>query len=130
MHTNVLMRVSALVLATIGAAATFAPQEMMVRYGGNTAPGATLLVQMAGGAYLGFAMLNWMARENLIGGIYSRPVGMGNFLHFTIVALGMIRVAIAGLARAEVLAAAAVFTVLAMWFGVVIFTAPGKAQEA
>ncbi len=128
MHTTVLMRVSAVVLAVLGAAATFAPQELMVRYGGNATPGATLLVQMAGGAYLGFAMLNWMARENLIGGIYSRPVGMGNFLHFTIVALAMIRFAIGGFARAEVLVMAAVFTVLAMWFGLVIFTAPGKAE--
>jgi hypothetical protein len=38
-------------------------------------------------------MLNWMARANRIGGIYSRPVAMGNFLHFTMGALVLLGLA-------------------------------------
>lgn len=41
-----------------------------------------MLIGVTGTLYLGFAMLNWIAREKLIGGIYSRPVAIGNFIHF------------------------------------------------
>ena len=41
-----------------------------------------VIAQLAGVLYLGFAALNWMARGNIIGGIYSRPVTIGNVLHF------------------------------------------------
>lgn len=84
-NTTILMTASAIVMAIIGAGATFLPQEIL-NYLGITVNGITvLLVKIIGGLYVGFAALNWMARRNLIGGIYSRPVAVGNFAHFFMV---------------------------------------------
>ena len=47
--------------------------------------------QACGVLYLGFAILNWMAKDDLIGGIYSRPVAMGNFLHFFTIAMALVK---------------------------------------
>ena len=82
-----------------------------------------LLVQMAGAVYLGFAMLNWMARGILIGGIYARPVALGNFLHFLMVAITLTKAA-AAFAVVPLAISAAVFSVFAIWFGAVLFKPP------
>src|SRR5690349_9276913 len=117
------MNLSAAFMALLGAALTFAPQELLARYGSQPNAAAVLLAQVLGAVYLGFAMLNWMARENLIGGIYSRPVGMGNFTHFFIVALAMIKVVTSGAARTiEIEIATAIYGAFAIWFGMVVFT--------
>ena len=77
MNTRMVMRASAVWLGALGVVATFLPQEILVH--GGTVPVAlsVVVVQMAGALYLGFAMLNWMAQGNIIGGIYSRPVAIG-----------------------------------------------------
>ena len=79
-----------------GLGLTFAPQELW-RYAGVGYQAATVLILQATGAlYMGFAVLNWMAKDNLIGGIYSRPVALGNFLHFLLVASALVRALAAG----------------------------------
>lgn len=50
-----------------------------------------LIMQVTGALYFGFAMLNWMAKSILIGGIYARPVSIGNFCHFGIAALALVK---------------------------------------
>ena len=82
-----------------------------------------LLIQMAGAAYLGFAMLNWQARGVIIGGIYAKPVAVGNFLHFAMVAITLIKAAFA-FAAVPLMFSAAVFSAFAIWFGLVVFKPP------
>lgn len=41
-----------------------------------------VLIQLLGGAYIAFAITNWTAKDNVIGGIYSRPLSLGNSVHF------------------------------------------------
>src|SRR5687768_11458034 len=121
MNTKLLMRASAVFLGVAGALATFLPQEILVRAGTAPLGFSVVLVQIAGALYLGFAMLNWMARGNLIGGIYSRPVAIGNVAHFTIGALALIKCFVAGQRGPEVVVAAAAYTVFAVLFAVVAF---------
>ena len=90
-HTRLLMAASALFLFCLGAVLTFAPSETVAKAGGPHVPLLVALAQACGALYLGFAILNWMAKENLIGGIYSRPVAMGNFLHFFAVAMALLK---------------------------------------
>lgn len=81
------------------------------------------LAQVAGALYLGFAFLNWMARSILIGGIYARPVAVGNLLHFLAGALALGKQApTVGSPLLWVLAG--VYTLLAALFGWVTFTHP------
>jgi hypothetical protein len=121
MNTRLLMRASAVFLGVLGASATFLPQEILARAGTTTPGFSVVLVQMAGAAYLGLAMLNWMAQGNVIGGIYSRPVAICNLAHFTIAALALLKAAFAGQRAPEVLAGGAAYAVFAVLFAVVAF---------
>jgi len=124
MNTRVLMIVSASVLAVLGLAASFVPREILIFLGARPDPMPVLLVQITGALYLGFAMLNWMAREGLIGGIYGRPVAFGNFMHFTVVALAMLKALIAGPRPPMVIAFAVVYWIFCLGFGWVVSTPP------
>jgi len=123
MHTRILMIASAALMAVIGLAASFMPQEVLGLHGTVPDNATVLFVQMAGAVYLGFAILNWYARGILIGGIYARPVAAGNFLHFVMVAITLIKAAIS-FGAVELAVSAAVFSVFAIWFGLVMFKSP------
>ena len=55
---------SAALMAVIGLAASFMPQELLGLHGTVPDNATVLMVQMAGAVYLGFAMLNWSAARN------------------------------------------------------------------
>ena len=124
MNTKLLMIVSALVMAALGLAASFVPREILIVLGSRPESLEILLVQITGALYLGFAMLNWMARGSVIGGIYGRPVAFGNFMHFTVVALAMLKALIAGPRPPVVIAFAVVYCIFCVGFGWVLFTPP------
>ena len=123
MHTRVLMILSAALMGIIGLAFSFMPQEVLGLHGTTPDNAPVLLLQMAGAVYLGFALVNWGARGVLIGGVYSRPVAAGNFFHFAIVSITLIKAAI-GFGAVPLMISAAVFTVFAVWFGLVMFRSP------
>jgi hypothetical protein len=124
-NTKLLMSLSAVFMAAAGSCATFLPQEILARCGCDRGGEAVLLIQAGGAIYLGFAILNWMARSNLIGGIYSRPVAVGNLLHFAVVAIALVKAVIGGSVRtSEVVVACVIYSVFAVWFGIVVFTHP------
>lgn len=76
-------RVSALVLLACGAAMLFAPDVVLPRLAPGYPPSALWLGQLLGAAWLGFAALDWLSQGAVLGGIYGRPVVMGNAaLHF------------------------------------------------
>ncbi len=125
MNTKMLMSLSALLMAILGVLATFLPQEIL-DYSDSHPEGLLLLiVQITGALYMGFAILNWMVRSNLIGGIYNRPVALGNFLHFTMVALVLLK-ALMVEQSVEIVVGAVVYSAFAIWFGLAIFTHPIK----
>lgn len=89
-------------------------------------PDARILVvfiQVIGAAYLAFAMLNWMSRGATIGGIYGRPLVTANVLHFTMVAIVLVKWAAAG-APPGIMIFAGLYAVFAVWFGAVMFGGP------
>ena len=126
MQTKLLMTLSALLMAILGLAASFGPLEILGQYGISGGGPDVLIIQVAGALYLGFAILNWTARVNLIGGIYSRPVALGNFMHFAVVAVVLLKAVTAGFR--EILVAAIIYSVFAVWFGLVVFTHPRSKQ--
>jgi hypothetical protein len=115
------MTASAAVVAVIGLALSFAPAEIVAYLG--AAPNAVLsvLLQVAGAAFLGFAILDWMARASVIGGIYNRPLALGNFLHFGAGAIAAGKAAFAGHTQGSVIVLGLVYAFLAIGFGFVIF---------
>lgn len=69
------MSVSALALLMLGLTALFFPDLAADGIGS----GASVPVQLFGGGLLGFAALNWIGRSAILGGIYGRPIVVGNF---------------------------------------------------
>ena len=128
MHSRALMITSAAFLAVLGFATSFLPEKVLGLHGTVPDTPTLLLVQMTGALYLGFAILNWTAKGVLIGGIYARPVALGNFLHFTMVSIMLIKAAIAhGVIPLAI--SAAVFSVFAIWFGLVLFKPPTRLSQ-
>lgn len=129
MNTRLLMRVAALLLGVAGLAASFLPQEVLASFGAMPVPATVVLVQLVGAAYLGFAFLNWMAQGNAIGGIYSRPVAIGNLSHFMIGGLALLK---SGVVQSTwpALAFAVVYAVFAALFAYVAFAHSPAAPRA
>jgi energy-converting hydrogenase Eha subunit C len=120
MNTKLLMSASAIVLGVIGIVLTFMPQEISQML---MVIGSPILFQLLGALYFAFAMLNWTAKANLIGGIYSRPVAIGNFAHFMIGGLALIKLALhQSFSFLSILAI--LYAIFAILFGWIFFTNP------
>ena len=88
-NTKILMVTSSLALGLAGLAASFAPTELLRALGSPVAEPLPVLVQLLGSMYFAFAMTNWTAKDNMIGAIYSRPLSLGNCVHFVAGALAL-----------------------------------------
>ena len=91
MNTKLLMILSSLLMAIGGVLLQFFPHEILNYFNVDSNGILPLIIQIMSALYLGFAMLNWMAKTVLIGGIYARPLAMGNLLHFTVGAFALLK---------------------------------------
>ncbi|MEO8852312.1 MAG: hypothetical protein ABI359_00940 [Ginsengibacter sp.] len=127
MNTKLLMSISAVLLGATGIVLTFMPEEVsrVLNLTGST----PIVFQILGALYFGFAMLNWTAKGNLIGGIYSRPVAIGNFSHFIIGGLALIKLAIHNPGWTAGWICSIVYLIFALLFGWVFFNNPVTANK-
>jgi hypothetical protein len=128
MSTRVLMTASAALMVVVALPATFAPAELLVATRSTNTPLGVVVVQVAGALAAGFAMLNWMARGNLLGGIYSRPIVIGNFTHFLIAGLALVKAAPSVPVTTVVLGLGVSYLLFAAAFGFVLFRQPAAAR--
>ena len=125
--THTLMIGSAVFMGALGLAATFAPDVLLQLIEAPDAPVIELVIQVIGALYLGFAALNWMGRNNAIGGIYSRPQVIANLMHFLTAGLAMLKFAATHSAPWYLLAIIACYVVFAIAFGVTLTRHPVRA---
>lgn len=85
------MTASSAFLAVLGVLALFAPDEILAGLMASAGQPVPVLIQLLGALYLAAAITNWTAKGNLIGGIYSRPLSLGNTLHFGVGALALMK---------------------------------------
>jgi hypothetical protein len=121
MNTKILMTASALVLALLGIGVLFAPQELLTYLGAPPSGFLPPLVQLLAAAFLGQAMTNWAVKGSKVGGIYNRPIAVGNLMHFTVGAITLIHFSAHAHMPTPVIAIAVIYTLLAIAFGVVVF---------
>ncbi|HYU35067.1 MAG TPA: hypothetical protein VEW48_23185 [Thermoanaerobaculia bacterium] len=121
MNPKLLMMASALVLGLAGVAASFAPAELLTAWGSPATDQTVLVVQILGALYFSFALLNWTAKGVMIGGIYARPVSLGNFLHFTMGALALAKQELSHDLGVPIVVALVVYAVFAVLFGALVF---------
>jgi len=126
MNTKLLMTLSAFAMGIAGIALSFMPHEILNYFdSGNISDFQAMTVQIAGAVYFAFAMVNYTARANLIGGIYGRPIAIGNLTHFGIGSLVLIKAA-TGDWGVGLWILTGIYVVFAVCFGVVFFTHPVK----
>ena len=121
MNTKLLMVASAVALGLAGLTASFAPAELLSAWGAPATAQTTVLVQILGALYFGFAFLDWSAKGVMIGGIYARPVSLGNFLHFTMGALALAKQAGSRGLGMPLIVVLVIYTIFAILFGLLVF---------
>ena len=82
MNTKTWLTACSLILALAGIFALFAPDILLSALGASVTPHLSVFMQLLGALYFSFALMNWTAKDSAIGGIYARPVSLGNFSHF------------------------------------------------
>lgn len=113
-------------MAIVGILLQFIPHEILNYFGVDAAGIVPLFVQLVGALYIGFAMMNWTAKNVLIGGIYARPLAMGNFFHFVVGALAFLKYAYVSWSSLTIWFGAIIYSLFAIFFGIVSFTHPLK----
>lgn len=88
-RVKLLVGISGVCLAAAGLVFLFAGAEAVGAVWGSPAPEP--LPSLLGAAFLGFASMNWIARHNLLGGIYGRAVVVSNQTHLTVGAVVLVK---------------------------------------
>lgn len=131
MPSKLIMTVSAIFLGLLGISLIFLPSEIVANTGLVASPVLLLLLQIGGGLYFGFAMLNWMAKGSIIGGIYNKPISLANFVHFAIGALALIKVIVRNTEQSFVIwLLAAFYSVFALLFWFMVSRHPISENKA
>jgi Fe2+ transport system protein B len=125
MKTKLLMTSSALFCGIIGTLLLFLPIEIAGYLGVEPTIITILFLKILSAIYLGFGILNWTAKGTLIGGIYNKPIVLGNLLHFAVGAIELIKVISSIQTHREIIIFLTVFYVIfALLFVYVIKTNP------
>jgi len=126
--TRLLMICSAFFMGTIGLILTFFPQETLVYLCIPFQVILPFMLQLLGAIYLAFSLLNWTAKDKLVGGIYSRPVTLGNLFHFVLGAATILKGAIYVKHIPMLFVLGAIYGVFALAYTLVLITSPVKAR--
>lgn len=125
MNTKILMISSSIFLASIGILLSFLPNEIIFSLGLTT-----VSLQLMGALYLGFAMINWMAKGAPIGGIYNKPIAIGNLMHFGVGAIALVKIVSNMQEHSEIIIPlTVVYVIFASLFAYVFRTNPIKAEK-
>ena len=129
MNTKTLMIISAIFLAVNGFGFTFFPNEISVLLINDDNHIFILILQILGALYLGFSILNWMSKTNLIGGIYSKPLLIGNLLHFFTASMALIKLTFKVETNLQLIFSyTIIYSLFTLFFGYVFFTNPSLKQ--
>ena len=127
MNTKILMTSSALFLAFIGILLSFLPDEIVEYLHVEPNIITVLFLKIMSALYLGFGILNGMAKGTLIGGIYNRPIAIGNLMHFGVGAIALVKITSKIQAHSEIIISlTAVYVIFAILFFYVFRTNPTK----
>jgi len=130
MNTKLLMTISAIVTGALGLSLSFLPHEIDRFLNAQSNASSALYLQLLSALYLGFAIMNWMAKGSLIGGIYNRPLALGNLMHFGVGAIALFKIASGINQHFEIiLGLTVIYTILAAGFIYVFLHNPIKDNQ-
>ena len=91
MHSTLISRVSAGLLLVGGLGLLFAPDVILPRLIPGYPEAGLWFGQLLGAAWLALAVLNWLSRTSLLGGIYGRSVVLPNAAFYFIATMVLIK---------------------------------------
>ena len=125
MNTKSLMTISAIILALIGISLIFFPKEILNYFGSSVSDTFELFMQIIGSLYFAFAMLNWMSKGSIIGGIYNRPISIANLTHFVIAGFALVRGILSNPNLSYIIWLITImYSIFAILFGIMAFNHP------
>src|SRR5215213_9088252 len=129
MNTKILMTTTSLILGLAGLFTLFAPENVLAMLNVPAENSLSLLVQLVGSLYFSFALVNWTAKDSAVGGIYARPVSLGNFSHFFVGTLILIKYFLSNSYNLVVLLIMMAYLLFAVAFYWLVFRATGLPKE-
>ena len=127
MNTKLLLTSSAFFLGLIGIGLTFFPKEILFNLTNEYNQNLAITLQLLGALYLGFGIMNWMARGSIIGGIYNRPIAIGNFMQFSVGAISLFKIVFEVHEKAEIIITLTIlYSLFAICFAYVFLVNPSK----
>jgi hypothetical protein len=129
MNTKIIMTGTSFILGLAGILITFTPDTVLSSLNIEENRASVLMVQIIGGLYFGYGMLNWMVKGSLIGGIYNRPIAVANISHFSIAGLAILKGLKSNPELPVILwATGAVYLLLGLLFAIILFRHPINSQ--
>ena len=125
MNTKLLMTATSITTGAAAVALSFLPQEILASTGMQASVAGVLVLQVTGALYLGMAIMDWMARDGLLGGVYGKPILLGNLAHFVAGALALFKGASAQ-SHPSLWLVAIPYATFAALFSVALFTHPTR----
>ena len=125
--TKTLMIISAIFLVVNGFGLSFFPNEISLLLTNDNNHIFILIIQILGALYLGFSYVNWMSKNSLIGGIYNKPLLIGNTLHFLTASIAMIKLVFKFENNLQlIIPHTIIYFLFTLFFGYVFFSDPFK----
>lgn len=126
-NTRALLIASTIFNGMMGLLTSFLPQEVLKITDLPTSPTNVLLLQILSAFYIGLAMINYMSKDAVIGGIYNRPILMGNIAYHGIASIALVKYAFSqGTFSAAFITLTVVYCALSLGFLRLFFVVPGK----
>ncbi len=123
------MIASSIFLGICGIVLTFFPKEILGYLNTDSNQILVLILQILGSLYLGNGILNWMTKHNLMGGIYSRPLVIGNLIHFLVSFFAIIKVAFSIKNHFEVIfSLMVIYFIFTVCFGFIFMKSPNMSK--
>ncbi|WP_424989358.1 hypothetical protein [Flagellimonas sp.] len=128
MKTKPLITAAALFYATVGLTLSFFPQETVAYLQITPSIASIFAMKLMSALYLAFGIMNWTVRGSLIGGIYNRPISIGNLMHFAVGAIALVKTVFLGNQKAAMifLVLTIIYLGFAIMFGIVFISDPTK----
>ena len=127
MNTKIVMSASALFYFIIGSLLSFLPNEIATYLTIDDNGITVLFLQIMSALFWGFGILNWMAKGTLIGGIYNRPIALGNLVHFGVGVIALIKFVSNTRIHSEIIIPlTGVYVIFTMLFAYIFRTHPAR----
>jgi hypothetical protein len=123
MYSKILLIFSACFLGILGVGLSFFPQEILEIFDQDQFPFTVLMLQIAGSLYFGLAILNWMSKNTIIGGVYGRPILIINLIHFMSTSITLVKFSV-GMLNTYLLILATLYIIITFAFIVAFMTNP------